>query len=99
MITREDVLKAIEIIEQYKKEQTYQIEKLDTKKDPRDILCLELGRRENHVLRAAEINTIGELLAHDRYSLCRYRNIGKKSIDNINNKLKEIGIDTPKFIY
>ena len=61
------------------------------------LLILKLNTRSLNCLRAANIETIGELLSIDRFELRKFRNIGKKGIDDINRKLKDFGIETPDF--
>lgn len=97
MITKDEVLKAIDIIEKYQEQERQKIKQLDVESDKRSILFLELNTRELNCLKAADIETIGELLAVDRFELRKFRNIGKKGIDDINKKLKNFGIETPNF--
>ena len=97
MITKDEVLKALDIIDKYKEQQKQIIKDLEVKEDTRSVLILGLKTREINCLKSAEIQTIGELLAIDRFELRRYRNIGKKGIIDINKKLKDFGIDTPEF--
>ena len=97
MITKDEVLKALDLIEKYKEEQIQKIHKLEIETDTRSILILGLNTREINCLKSAQIETIGELLAVNRFDLKKYRNIGKKGIIDINKKLKDFGIDTPEF--
>lgn len=97
MITKEEVLKAFDLIDKYKEQEKQIIQNLEVKKDPRSFLILGLKTREINCLKAIEIKTIGQLLALDRFELRKYRNIGKKGIVDINKKLKDFGIDTPEF--
>lgn len=98
MITKDEVLKALDLIDKYKEQQKQAIQDLEVKTDNRSILILGLNTREINCLKSAEIETIGELLAVNRFDLRRYRNIGKKGIIDINKKLKDFGIDTPEFL-
>jgi DNA-directed RNA polymerase subunit alpha len=98
MITKEQVLKAFDIIEKYQEQERQKINELEVEADKRSILILNLNTRELNGLRAEDIKTIGELLAVDRVDLRKYRNIGKKGINNINKKLKDFGIETPDFL-
>ena len=97
MITKEDVLKAFDIIEQYQEQERQKIKELEVEADRRSILILGLNTRELNCLKAESIKTIGELLAIDRFDLRKFRNIGKKGIDDINKKIKDFGIETPMF--
>tara|TARA_B110001469_G_C9576845_1_gene286043 strand:- start:228 stop:530 length:303 start_codon:yes stop_codon:yes gene_type:complete len=98
MITKDEVLKALDLIDKYKEQQKQIIQDLEVKTDNRSILILGLNTREINSLNRAEIETIGELLEVNRFDLIRYRNIGKKGIIDINKKLKDFGIDTPEFL-
>ena len=62
----------------------------------RDIAFLGLGNRALNALRADNINTLGELIALDtgNYSWRRVPNLGDKSLKEIRQKLKEIGLNT-----
>lgn len=97
MITKEEVLKAFDIIEKYQEQERQKIKELEVESDKRSIYTLGLNTRELNCLRAANIQTIGELLSVDRLELRKYRNLGKKGIIDINKKLKDFGIDTPEF--
>ena len=100
MITKEEVLNAFDIIEKYQEQERQKIKELEVesdKSDKRSILILGLNTRERNGLMAANIKTIGELLSTDRFELRKFRNIGKSTIDGINRKLKDFGIETPGF--
>ena len=43
-------------------------------------------------LRAAGVETVGELVQHQKYELLRYRNFGKKSMTEIEDLLETIGL-------
>lgn len=97
LITKEQVLKAFDIIEKYQEQERQKIKELEVESDKRSILILGLNTRELNCLRAADIETIGELLAIDRFELIKFRNMGNKGINDINKKLKDFGIETPDF--
>ena len=97
MITKEEVLNAFDIIEKYQEQERQKIKELEVESDKRSILILGLNTRELNCLRAANIKTIGELLSTDIFELRKFRNIGKGTIDGINRKLKDFGIETPDF--
>ena len=97
MITKVEVLNALDLIEKYKEQQMQKIIEIEADSDPRSIFLLGLNRREINCLQAAEIETIGELLAVDRHDLRRFRNLGRKGINDINKKIKDFGINTPEF--
>ncbi|HTL70265.1 MAG TPA: DNA-directed RNA polymerase subunit alpha C-terminal domain-containing protein, partial [Candidatus Eisenbacteria bacterium] len=53
---------------------------------------LELSVRSANCLREAHIKTIGELVRKSEMEMLKYRNFGKKSLTEINNILKEMGL-------
>ena len=97
MITKAEVLNALDLIEKYKEQQMQKIIQLEADADPRSVFLLGLNKREINALKAGEIETIGELLAVHRNDLRRFRNLGKKGINDINKKIKDFGINTPEF--
>ena len=57
---------------------------------PVDII--ELSVRAFNCLRVAKIKTIGELVSKSEDELLSYKNFGKKSLDEIKDRLKELGL-------
>ncbi|MGQ0645024.1 MAG: DNA-directed RNA polymerase subunit alpha [Elusimicrobiota bacterium] len=57
---------------------------------PVDII--ELSVRASNCLKAAKIKTIGELIGKSEEELLSYKNFGKKSLDEIKDRLKEMGL-------
>ena len=57
---------------------------------PVDII--ELSVRASNCLKAAKIRTIGDLVSKTDEELIGYKNFGKKSLDEIKEKLKELGL-------
>jgi hypothetical protein len=53
---------------------------------------LDLSVQSYNVLKAAKINTIGELVQQDTHELLKYRNFGKKSLVEIEELLQEKGL-------
>lgn len=53
---------------------------------------LELSVRSANCLREAHIKTLGELVKKTEMEMLKYRNFGKKSLTEINNILKEMGL-------
>lgn len=53
---------------------------------------LELSVRSANCLREAKINTIGELVQKTEMEMLKYRNFGKKSLAEINEILKGLGL-------
>ncbi|MCH7590514.1 DNA-directed RNA polymerase subunit alpha [PVC group bacterium] len=53
---------------------------------------LELSVRSANCLTDAEINTIGELVIKSEQDLLKYRNFGKKSLDEIKGILQSVGL-------
>jgi len=57
---------------------------------PVDII--ELSVRASNCLKVAKIKTIGELVGKTEEELLSYKNFGKKSLDEIRERLKEMGL-------
>jgi DNA-directed RNA polymerase subunit alpha len=57
---------------------------------PVDII--ELSVRANNCLKAAKIRTIGELVSRKEDELLSYKNFGKKSLDEIRERLSELNL-------
>lgn len=57
---------------------------------PVDII--ELSVRASNCLKVAKIKTIGELVSKTEEELLSYKNFGKKSLDEIRERLKEMGL-------
>ena len=54
---------------------------------------LELSVRSYNCLKRAGINTVEELCNKTAEDMMKVRNLGKKSLDEVNAKLKELGLD------
>ena len=54
---------------------------------------LELSVRSFNCLKRAGINTVGDLIGKSEDDMMKVRNLGKKSLDEVNAKLKELGLD------
>lgn len=53
---------------------------------------IELSVRASNCLKAAKIKTIGELVSKSEEELLNFKNFGKKSLDEIVDRLKELGL-------
>ncbi len=53
---------------------------------------LELSMRSFNCLKRAGINTVGELTQKTEEEIAKVRNMGKKSLDEVKNKLAEMGL-------
>ena len=53
---------------------------------------LELSVRSANCLREAHIKTIGELVKKSEMEMLKYRNFGKKSLTEISNMIKDMGL-------
>jgi DNA-directed RNA polymerase subunit alpha len=53
---------------------------------------IELSVRASNCLKVAKIKTIGELVSKTEDELLSYKNFGKKSLDEIRERLKEMGL-------
>lgn len=54
---------------------------------------IELSVRSTNCLNGADIATIGELVVIPKPKLMQFRNFGKKSLNEIESKLREMGLD------
>ena len=98
-ITKAQVLEALELIEKYKSQALRKlVTEIEKESDTRSILYLDLETKQLNSLRMADINTIGELLAIGRFDLRKFRNLGRKGIESINEAIKGRGIETPPFL-
>ena len=53
---------------------------------------LELSVRSYNCLKRAGINTVEELTERTEDDMMKVRNLGKKSLDEVKNKLEELGL-------
>jgi len=53
---------------------------------------LELSVRASNGLKRANINTVGDLIEKTREEMSKIRNLGQKSLEEIERKLKELGL-------
>ncbi len=93
-------LKTSDIIEpeiQVDEEKIKMKKKLDKKVDE-----LELSVRAYHCLHSADINTISDLVQRDEDSMLKYRNFGRKSLNELIQKLDELdlrfGMDITEYL-
>ncbi|MEX2599132.1 MAG: DNA-directed RNA polymerase subunit alpha [Dehalococcoidia bacterium] len=63
----------------------------------RPVESLNLTARTLNCLKRASIHKVGEILEKSRADLLRIRNFGEKSLDELDEKLSEIGIRHPEF--
>jgi len=63
---------------------------------------LELSVRATNSLKGASINTLADLVRREESELLRFRNFGRKSLDEIKEKIQELGLqfgmDVDKFL-
>ena len=53
---------------------------------------MELSMRSFNCLKRAGINTVGELIQKTEEEISKVRNMGKKSLEEVKNKLAELGL-------
>jgi DNA-directed RNA polymerase subunit alpha len=53
---------------------------------------LELSMRSFNCLKRAGINSVGELIQKTEEEISKVRNMGKKSLEEVKNKLAEMGL-------
>ena len=73
----------------------YMIEKEEDQKEKAlemTIEELELSVRSFNCLKRASINTVEELTERTEEDMMKVRNLGKKSLDEVKNKLEELGL-------
>jgi DNA-directed RNA polymerase alpha subunit len=95
MITKEQVLSALNLIEKYRIQELEQIKIQENEKLKQfDVSIIKLGLRTREIngLFAQEFKTIADLLSLDCKDLRKFRGLGKKSIENINEALKNYGL-------
>jgi len=83
-------LNEIVIQEQYMYERE---EKVSNKKFEKKIEELDLSVRSYNCLKRAGINTVGDLTQKNEEEMIRVRNLGRKSLKEVVQKLREIGLD------
>lgn len=75
------------------------VEKEEEKKDKvleMSIEELELSVRASNGLKRANINTVGDLIEKNREEMSKIRNLGQKSLEEIEKKLKELDLTFKK---
>ena len=75
------------------------VEKEEEKKDKvleMSIEELELSVRASNGLKRANINTVGDLIEKTREEMSKIRNLGQKSLEEIERKLKELDLSFKK---
>lgn len=68
-------------------------EKVSNKKFEKKIEELDLSVRSYNCLKRAGINTVGDLTQKTEEEMMRVRNLGRKSLKEVVQKLREIGLD------
>ena len=62
---------------------------------------LELSVRALNCLKAADVETLGQLAGYHRHDLLKFRNFGKKSLTELDEKLESLnlsfGMDIAKY--
>ena len=66
------------------------------KKLEKTIEELDLSVRSYHCLKRANINTVGELAQKTEEDMMKVRNLGRKSLKEVIQKLREIGLELKK---
>ena len=82
--------------ENYDEESLHMRQLLKTK-----LVDLDLSVRALNCLKAAEVETLGELVAYNKSDLMKFRNFGKKSLTELEelvaNKGLQFGMDLTKY--
>lgn len=74
-------------------------EKVSNKKLEKKIEDLDLSVRSYNCLKRAGIHTVGELTQKTEEEMMRVRNLGRKSLKEVVQKLREIGLDLKRPAY
>jgi DNA-directed RNA polymerase subunit alpha len=87
---------SVKIFINFEEEEKVEEQKVEEKTSP-DILnqsveIIELSIRAANCLKRAKIKMIGDLVKKTREELLAYKNFGKKSLEEIEMKLKELGV-------
>ena len=72
------------------------VEKEESKKEKvleMSIEELELSVRSYNCLKRANISTVEDLISKSESEMMKVRNLGKKSFDEVTNKLRSLGLD------
>ena len=75
--------------------ETILVERDDQKKDSyltMNIEDLDLSVRSYNCLKRANINTVGELIERDEDEMMKVRNLGRKSLEEVQQKLAQYGL-------
>lgn len=103
MITEKQFLEAIDIINQYKKQVTEQFEKMKIDLDEKEFTHLILDENTTlwdsglsvksiNILKAVEVEKLGDLKGYKKTDLFRFRGLGKKGFNEIEKCLLQAGI-------
>ena len=57
-----------------------------------DIEKLELSQRSYNCLKRSEIDTVGDIISRTETEILKIRNLGKKSFEEIRDKITELGL-------
>jgi len=89
-ITKEEVLKALELIENYKNQELNKVKAVSISLDE-DILNFDFPARVLNVFRWQKIRTLNDLLNCGKGEMIKRRGIGKVNIIKINQELQKLG--------
>ena len=68
---------------------------------PKKLVDLNLSVRALNCLKAAEVETLGDLVQYNKTDLLKFRNFGKKSLSELDDLLESLnlsfGTDTSKY--
>ena len=87
------VISNLNVLIQEKEYLVQQEEKSTNTKLDRKIEDLDLSVRSYNCLKRANINTVGELTQKTEEEMMKVRNLGRKSLKEVVQKLREIGLD------
>lgn len=103
MITKEEFLKALDTVNEYKLQVSQEFKEMKISLDEKDFSHLVLTPKTKivdsglsvfaiNILKACEIEYLGELEQFERKDILRFRFMGKKTLTEIENCLFQAGI-------
>ena len=103
MITREEFLKSLDIVNNYKSQVSKEFQEMKISLDEKKFSHLVLSTKTKiidsglsvfaiNILKAAEIEYLGDLSKFKRKDILRFRCMGKKTLTEIENCLFQAGI-------
>ena len=84
-----DVVRKVQVMLEPKKEEDLEV--LDRKVED-----LEFSKRPMNCLKIKEIKTVSDLISYTKEEVKKFKNLGAKSLEEIVNKVEELGLEFKK---